>query len=69
MVFSLFFSLIDVIRVFVVGGVFLLIMGCVDCGGFRVEVVFCLWFVVCGLVFFVFFFFVVEFGVSGEHYN
>ena len=29
-----------------------------------------LWFVVCGLVFFVFnFFFVVEFGVSGEHFG
>ena len=55
--FILFCSLVDVIRVFVVGGAFLLVLGCVDCGGFRVEVVVCLWFVVYGLVFFVFDFF------------
>ena len=48
---------------------FLLVLGCVDCGGFRVEVVVFLWFVDCGLVFFVFdFFFVVEFGVSRENF-
>ena len=40
-----------------------------DCRGFRVEVVVCLWFVVCGFVFFVFDFFVVEFGVSREHFG
>ena len=53
LVFSLFCSLVDVIRVFVVG-VFLLVLGCVDCRGFRVEVVVCLWFVVCGFWFGVF---------------
>ena len=46
-----------------------------DCGGFCVEVVICLWFVVwCFfffLIFFVFlfFFFVVKFGVSKEHFG
>ena len=33
-------------KVFVVGGVFLLVLGYVDCEGFRVEVVVCLWFMV-----------------------
>ena len=57
MVFSLFCCLVDVIRIFVVVGVFLLVLGCVDCGCCGVEVVVCLWFVVYGLVFFVLDFF------------
>ena len=37
--------MVDAIRVFVVGGVFLLVLGCVDCGCCRVEVVvYGLWF-------------------------